>query len=137
MKIQQAALDLMVRASEGYPYFIQEWGNNTWDVATGRTITADDVKTAEPLVESSLDENFYQVRMGRLTPKEAEYLQAMAALGPGPHRSADIAEQLGVRSERISARRKDLIDKGMIYSPAHGEIAFSVPLFHKYLNRIL
>ena len=137
VKIQQAALDLMVSASEGYPYFIQEWGNNTWDVAKGRTITADDVKTAEPLVESSLDENFYQVRMGRLTPKEAEYLQAMARLGPGPHRSADIAEQLGVRSEKISARRKDLIDKGMIYSPAHGEIAFSVPLFHKYLNRIL
>ena len=137
VKIQQAALDLMVSASEGYPYFIQEWGNNTWDVATGRTITADDVKTAEPLVESSLDESFYQVRMGRLTPKETEYLQAMATLGPGPHRSADIAEQLGVRSENISARRKDLIDKGMIHSPAHGEIAFSVPLFHKYLNRIL
>lgn len=137
VKIQKAALDLMVGASEGYPYFIQEWGNNTWDVATGRTITADDVKTAEPLVESSLDENFYQVRMGRLTPKETEYLRAMASLGPGTHRSADIAERLGVRSENISARRKHLIDKGMIYGPARGELAFSVPLFDKYLNRIL
>lgn len=137
VKIQESALDLMVAASEGYPYFVQEWGNNTWDVATGATITAGDVKTAEPLVETSLDENFYQVRKGRLTPKETEYLQAMAALGPGPHRSSDIAEQLGVRSDKISARRKDLIDKGMIYSPAHGELAFSVPLFDKYLNRIL
>ena len=137
VKIQESALDLMVAASEGYPYFVQEWGNNTWDVATGDTITAGDVKTAEPLVETSLDENFYQVRKGRLSPKETEYLQAMAALGPGPHRSSDIAEQLGVKSDKISARRKDLIDKGMIYSPAHGELAFSVPLFDKYLNRIL
>lgn len=137
VKIQKEALDQMVEATEGYPYFIQEWGNNTWEIATGNTITADDVKAAKPLVEASLDENFYSGRTGRLTPKEIEYLHAMAQLGPGPHSTGEIAQKLGVVTSSISVRRQDLMDKGMIYSPAYGALAFTVPMFDEYLKRIL
>ena len=135
VKIQEQALDRMVVESEGYPYFIQEWGKRAWDVASENQITQDDVREAEKLVAESLDKNFFQVRMGRLTPKEMEYLHAMASLGAGPHRSSDISKQLGVSSRNISVRRQALINKGMIYSPTYGEQAFSVPLFDKYLKR--
>lgn len=137
VKIRKQALDQMIEATEGYPYFIQEWGNNTWEIATGNTITADDVKAAKPLVEASLDENFYSGRTGRLTPKEIEYLHAMAQLGPGPHSTGEIAQKLGVVTSSISVRRQDLMDKGMIYSPAYGALAFTVPMFDEYLKRIL
>lgn len=135
VKIQEQALDRMVAESEGYPYFIQEWGKRAWDVASENQITQDDVREAEKLVAESLDKNFFQVRMGRLTPKEMEYLHAMATLGAGPHRSSDISKQLGLSSRNISVRRQALINKGMIYSPTYGEQAFSVPLFDKYLKR--
>lgn len=137
VEFQESALRQIVAASEGYPYFIQEWGKRTWNVASGSTITTKDVQTAEPIVEISLDEDFYHVRVGRLTPREIEYLRAMAQLGPGPYSSPEIAKQLGVATSSLSARRKDLIDKGMIYSPTHGELAFSVPLFDKHLKRAL
>ena len=137
VEIQEKALERMVDESEGYPYFIQEWGKRAWDTAASSIITTEDVRAAERLVEESLDKNFFQVRMGRLTPKEMEYLQAMASLGPGPHRSSDISKQLGVGSRNISVRRQSLINKGMIYSPTYGEQAFSVPLFAKYLKRAL
>ncbi len=137
VNIQNEALEHMVEAAEGYPYFIQEWGNRAWDVASGNTITVDDAKAAELLVEASLDENFYSGRTSRLTPKEIEYLHAMAQLGPGPHSSGEIAKKLGATTSNVSVRRKDLIEKGMIHSPAHGELAFSVPMFDKYLKRVL
>ena len=137
VEFQKSALNQIVAVSEGYPYFIQEWGKRTWNVASSNTITTKDVKTAEPIVEIALDEDFYHVRVGRLTPREIEYLQAMAQLGPGPYSSPEIAKKLGVSTSSLSTRRKDLIDKGMIYSPTHGELAFSVPLFDKHLKRAL
>ena len=86
---------------------------------------------------AALDNNFFRVRLDRLTPKESEYLRAMAELGPGPHRSGDIAAQLGVKSESVAPRRANLISKGMIYSPAPGDTAFTVPLFDDFLRRSL
>ena len=97
----------------------------------------EDVRAVRPAVVDQLDGNFFVVRVDRLTPKEREYLRAMAELGPGPHRSGDIAAELGVRVESIAPRRSALISKGMIYSPAHGDTAFSVPLFDEYLRRAL
>ena len=137
VEIHSEALDKIVVASAGYPYFIQEWGKHSWNVATDDAITPDDVDAAQPLVERGLDENFFRVRLDRLTPKEKEYLRAMAELGPGPHRSGDIALELGVRVESIAPRRSGLIKKGMIYSPAHGDTAFTVPLFDDFLRRAL
>ena len=134
--IQEAALDEIIGKSGGYPYFIQEWGMRTWNAASGNTITADDVGKAEPVVEKSLDENFFATRTDRLTRREIEFLGAMASLGPGPHKLADIAIAMQVKSSTISPRRQDLIDKGMIYSPSYGELAFSVPMFDDYIKRV-
>lgn len=92
---------------------------------------------ARVAVERHLDENFFRVRFERLTPKEKEYLRAMASLGRGPHRSGEIAARLGVRVESVAPRRAGLIAKGMIYSPGHGDTAFTVPLFDKFLVRTL
>lgn len=134
---RRAALDRMVEAAAGYPYFLQEWGYHVWNHARSSTITAQDVERVTPLVEDHLDRNFFLVRFDRLTPKEKQYLRAMAALGPGPHRSGDIAAEMGVKVESVAPRRGALIGKGMIYSPAHGVTAFTVPLFDDFLRRAL
>jgi len=131
----RSALDRMLEQSQGYPYFLQEWGYEVWNVATKSLIDRDAVDRAEPLVRSKLDNNFFLVRMDRITPAEKLYLRAMAELGAGPHRSGDIAHRLGVRVESVAPRRSGLISKGMIYSPAHGDTAFTVPLFDEFLRR--
>lgn len=129
------ALNEIIERTHGYPYFLQEWGYHVWNAATKSPITAIDVGIAAPEVQQQLDENFFLVRMDRLTPAEREYLRAMAKLGPGPHRSGDIAGELGVKVESVAPRRSALIRKGMVYSPAHGDTAFTVPLFDDYLRR--
>lgn len=131
------ALSELVAHTGGYPYFLQEWGYHVWNAASASPITADDVRMATPDVRRQLDENFFLVRLDRLTPSEKQYLRAMAELGRGPHRSGDIAGQLGVRVESVAPRRSVLIQKGMIYSPAHGDAAFTVPLFDQFLRRSL
>ena len=131
------ALDLIVEESHGFPYFLQEWGYHTWNQAASSPIDVDDVDAATAHVQERLDENFFRVRLDRLTPAEKAYLRAMAALGPGPHRSGDIATEIGVKVESAAPRRNVLIRKGMIYSPAHGVTAFTVPLFDEFLRRYL
>jgi hypothetical protein len=77
------------------------------------------------------------VRFDRLTPAEKNYLRAMAELGPGPHRSGDIAEQLGRSVQSLGPTRGALINKGMVWSPTHGDTAFTVPLFDEFMRRIM
>jgi hypothetical protein len=134
---EKDALTLAVEEAQGYPYFLQEWGYRAWNVAVGGRITTEDVRRAAPDVRQHLDENFFLVRLDRLTPAEKRYLRAMAELGEGPHRSGDIATMLGVKVESVAPRRSGLIQKGMIYSPAHGDTAFTVPLFDQFLRRSL
>ena len=129
------AVDFVVRESFGFPYFLQEWGYHVWNGSPGSPVTRDDAISVREEVIATLDENFFLVRTDRLTPKEVEYLRAMAELGPGPHRSGDIAAELGVRVESVAPRRSGLIAKGMLYSPAHGDTAFTVPLFDDFLRR--
>ena len=121
----------------GYPYFVQEWGYHAWNAATGPVITETDVVKASDVAVRQLDESFFRVRFGRLTPRERDYLRAMAELGPGPHRSIAIADLLGGRVQALSSYRARLIDKGMIYSPEYGDTAFSVPLFDRFLKRTM
>lgn len=135
VEFSDAALDRIVELARGYPYFLQEWGYHVWNQAPSSPISTTDVDVATHIVEEQLESNFFLVRFNRLTPKEKGYLRAMAALGPGPHRSGDIAAELGVRVESVAPRRSALIAKGMIYSPAHGDTAFSVPLFDQFLRR--
>lgn len=137
VRFSDEALDLLVDLSRGYPYFLQEWGYHVWNSVPGEAISMEDVRAVEPLVTDQLDRNFFLVRFDRLTPKEKEYLRAMAELGPGPHRSGDIAACLGVRVESVAPRRSGLIAKGMIYSPAHGDTAFTVPMFNEFLVRAM
>lgn len=137
VEFEDAALEVVVGESRGYPYFLQEWGYHVWNYAPDRIISAADVIAARATVMEQLDLNFFLVRFDRLTPKEKEYLRAMAELGAGAHRSGDIAQCLGVRVETVAPRRSALISKGMIYSPAHGDTEFTVPLFDEYLKRAL
>jgi DNA-binding CsgD family transcriptional regulator len=132
-----AALTLVRKITHGYPYFLQEWGYHTWNHAVGPRIRAEDVQTATKIAIRRLDESFFRVRYDRLTPRERDYLRAMAELGAGAHRSGDIADGLGMRVQSVGPLRSGLIRKGMIYSPAHGDTAFTVPLFDEYLRRTI
>ena len=135
--IETAALQEIFRMTQGYPYFLQEWGYQAWNNAEYSPITVKVVQESTPLVERRLDENFFRVRFNRLTPREKTYLRAMAQLGAGPYRTADIAEALGVKITTLGPVRANLIKKGMIYSPAHGDMAFTVPLFDEFMRRTI
>lgn len=135
--ITATALTAIATQTEGYPYFLQEWGKHAWDIAGGTRIDASDVKAATEITLADLDAGFFRVRYDRLTPAEREYLRAMAQLGGGPHRSGAIANALSARVEAVSAIRSTLIAKGMIYSPAHGDTAFTVPMFDAFMRRAM
>jgi hypothetical protein len=137
VRFEPAATEAIIAATEGYPYFLQEWGKHAWDVAKGSPITVADVERAAREAVAALDESFFRVRFDRLTLAEKRYLRAMAALGPGPHRSGDIADTLGRKVTAMGPIRAQLIDKGMVWSPNHGDTAFTVPMFDAYLRRIL
>ena len=132
-----AALHEIFRLTKGYPYFLQEWGYQAWNLAPSSPITLDIVNTATATVIRRLDANFFRVRYERLTPSEKNFLRAMAELGPGAQRTGDIADILGVKVNSLGPVRAKLIRKGMIYSPAHGDMAFTVPLFDEFMIRAI
>ena len=135
--IDEDALDRILEKTHCYPYFLQEWGKRAWDVAKKSPITRDDVDAASRTAIAALDESFFRVRFDRLTPAEKRYLRAMANLGPGPHRSGDIADSLNRKVNSLGPTRSQLISKGMIWSPNHGDTAFTVPLFDEFMQRIM
>jgi hypothetical protein len=135
--ITDGALERIITETRGYPYFLQEWGKHTWDVANSSPITEHDVMQASELAVAALDESFFRVRFDRLTPTEKRYLRAMAELGPGPHRSGAVAAVLGRDVTSLGPTRGQLISKGMIWSPSHGDTAFTVPLFDEFMRRII
>ena len=130
-----AAVEHIISYTQGYPYFLQEWGKHAWDIAQSSPITADDVEKASQLTVAALDESFFRVRLERTTPAEKRYLRAMAELGAGPHRSGDIAQHMNKKANSFGPVRSSLISKGIVWSPVHGDTAFTVPLFHNYLTR--
>jgi hypothetical protein len=131
------ALEEILRRTRGYPYFLQEWGKHSWDVALQSPITLEDVEEATKQAVIALDESFFRVRFDRLNPTEKRYLRSMAEIGPGPHRSGDIAKMMGKAVSTVAPLRQSLIEKGMIWSPSHGDTAFTVPLFDEFMNRIM
>lgn len=133
--ITDGAIKDIVAVTEGYPYFLQEWGFQVWNTAEASPITVDHVKAASLSALKRLDESFFRVRYDRLTPKEREYVRAMATLGNGPYRSSEIADVLGESLNTLGPRRARIIHKGMIFSPEHGDVAFTVPMFADYLRR--
>ena len=131
------ALKKIFRLTKGYPYFLQEWAYHSWNHAPTSSITVGVVKKATPAVIVRLDQSFFRVRFDRLTPSEKRFLRAVAELGPGDHRTGDVAEALGVRVTSLGPVRANLMKKGMIYSPAHGDLAFTVPLFDEFMIRAI
>ena len=134
-RIEVDAIEEILEQTKGYPYFLQEWGYQCWNIAVGEEIKKSDALMAAKAATKRLDEGFFKVRFDRLTPKEREYVIEMAKLGPGPYRASDVAGALGETHQSLGPRRAKIIQKGMIYSPSHGDIDFTVPLFHDYLIR--
>ena len=137
VKFAEAAVADIVVRTQGYPYFLQEWGKHAWDEAVMSPIRATDVQAASKSAVAALDESFFRVRFDRLTPAEKRYLRAMAALGAGPHRSGDIADVLQKKVTALGPTRSKLIEKGMVWSPSHGDTAFTAPLFDQFMVRIM
>ena len=135
--ITSDAVQEILRISERYPYFLQQWGHDAWNVADRGVITRGDVDTATDVAIRTLDDNFFRVRFDRCTPAERRYMRALAEFGPGSHRSGDIASLLKVKTQTVGPVRSSLIKKGMIYSPQHGDTAFTVPLFDAYMRRVM
>lgn len=135
--VNEDALQRIISETRCYPYFLQEWGKHAWDAADASPIGLKDVEYASTTAVAALDESFFRVRLDRLTPLEKKYLRAMAELGSGPHRSGDIADQLGREVTSLGPTRAQLIAKGMIWSPSHGDTGFTVPLFDEFMKRTM
>ena len=140
------ALTAMYAATGGYPYFIQAYGKEIWDLAPASPITAEDVEVGSPAAENELAVGFFGSRYERATPGEREYLRAMADLAAQQLEAgedldevesvatADIATHLGRKPQSLSPARDALLKKGLIYSGERGRIAFTVPHFGRYLR---
>jgi hypothetical protein len=135
VEFEQEALDEILRVTAGYPYFLQEWGHAVWLAAESSPIKKIVVETSYGDAIARLDGSFFRVRLDRMTPTEKKYMRALAELGPGPHRSGDVARVYGAQVASVAPIRANLISKGMIYSPAYGETAFTVPLFDDFMRR--
>ena len=135
VEFEAEAVALVFDYAEGYPYFIQEFGRACWKVASGTVITSQDVAAAQPLVEAELDESFFRTRVQRSSPAELRYMRAMAELGSGSHRAADVAQVLGRTSGQVAPMRARLISKGLLFTPAYGHAKFTVPQFDRFLRR--
>lgn len=131
------ALEEILHVARGYAYFLQVWGSHTWLAAATSPLTIDDVRKASAAAVATMDEGFFRVRFDRCTPKEKKYLRAMAELGPGPHRSGDIANCMAQKVSSLAPTRSSLIAKGMIWSPNFGDTAFTVPMFDEFMKRIM
>jgi hypothetical protein len=130
------AIARILRITECFPYFLQEFGKLAWDVADGPdVITLDDVERSISLGIAELDDGFFRVRVGHTNDSERAYLRAMAELGPGPVRSADVARTLHKTPQAVGPVRDALIKRALCYAPRHGEIDFTVPLFDQYMRR--
>ncbi len=136
-EIVEGAVTEIIEQTHGYPYFLQEWGKHSWDIAEVSPIQKSDVIQAALTALAELDASFFRVRFDRLTPSEKRYMRALAELGPGVHRSGEVADLLGKKVRQLGPVRDSLIKKGMLYSPAHGDNAFTVPLFDEFMRRII
>jgi len=129
------ALATLLQKAKGYPYFIQEFGKHAWNIAQSSPITEEDAINASISAIEALDDSFFKVRMDRATTAERDFMKAMSSLGEGPYRTAEVAAALGKQVSSIGPVRATLIKKGFVYSPGHGQVAFTVPLFDEYIRR--
>ncbi|MHB0914164.1 MAG: ATP-binding protein [Thermoleophilia bacterium] len=135
IEFETEAVNFIVDYTQGYPYFLQEYGKIIWDEASVSPVTVEDTRTVLPLVEAKLDESFFRVRAERTTELELRYLYAMAELGPDPQRASEVAQRIGRTAEQAGPIRARLIEKGLLFTPSHGYAAFTVPQFDRYMLR--
>lgn len=131
------AIETIISLTESYPYFLQQWAYEAWNLSPTDVIDSAVIELASEKAIAELDKSFFKVRFDRCNPSEKRYMRALAELGGGTHRSSDISEKLGVKVTSVAPTRSALIKKGMIYSPAHGDTAFTVPLFDRYMRRTM
>ena len=133
---EERALERVLEVTRGFPYFLQEFGKQAWDVSDGpEVITLDDVERSIPVATAELDDGFFRVRSGRTSDPERAYLRAMAELGPGPVRSGAVAALLGRSTTDLGFVREGLLRRALCYSPRWGEIEFTVPMFDEFMKR--
>ena len=133
--IDSRAMELIYERTKGYPFFLQEWGYSTWNIAQNSPIKFSDANHASLDALRRLDGGFFKVRIDRLTSAEFDYVRAMAQLGQGPYKSSDVAKKLNKENSQLGPRRAQLIRKGMIYSPSYGDVDFTVPMFDDFVRR--
>lgn len=131
------ATEAIVDHSDGYPFFVQTWAYHTWNAAQDDPISVDDVGRASANASSALDSSFFAARTARIPASEVSYVQALASLGPGPHRSGDVAEAAGKTTSQVAAFRDRLIREGLIYAPRYGWVEFAIPHFDLFVRRAL
>lgn len=129
------AVAYIVDRASGYPYFLQQYGQETWNVALGDVLTLTDARVGAERAQLALDTGFFRSRWERATPSEKRYLQAMAADGDGGSATGDVAARLGMKPSSLGPVRAGLIGKGLVYAPAHGRIAFTVPGMAEFVLR--
>lgn len=134
-KFEPSALDRLVQASGCYPYFIQEFGSALWEVAISTPFTVEDAQTAVAAGLRRLDAGFFPSRWDRATPRERDYMNAMAKDGEGPSGTGEIASRLGRKVTSLGKLRGELVAKGLIYSPEYGQVAFTVPGMADFIER--
>lgn len=135
---EREAVDQVIARTEGYPYFLQEFGKQAWNLADGPTITMEDVTASATLAVDELDRGFFRARIDKTTDTERDYLRAMASLdGPGPWRSGDVSAALGKTTTQTGPVRDSLIKRGLLHAPRHGFLAFTVPMFDQFVRRAL
>ena len=131
------AVSRIVTAAHGYPYFLQLYASEAWVAAEGaRTITLDHVQASADAAQRQLNVGLYAARYDRLSDREREYVDAMAALMlPDVDRvsSGAIARNLGKSLSVVAPVRDRVIKKGIVHSPAFGMLEFSVPGFASYV----
>lgn len=137
VKFKKNAINEIFNVTKGYPYFVQEWAYQAWNHAAQSPITCADIKNSTGDVMQRLDESFFRVRFDRLTPSESRFLRAMAEFNSDSQQTSDIAKKMGFKIQQIGTLRAKLIKKAMIYSPAHGQVAFTVPLFAEFMRRAI
>jgi hypothetical protein len=131
------ATEEIVDRSDGYPFFVQTWAYHTWNAARDEPISVDDVQRAAMNASQALDSSFFAARTARIPASEVSYVQALASLGPGPHRSGRVAAAAGKTTSQVAAFRDRLIREGLIYAPRYGWVEFAIPHFDAYVRRAL
>lgn len=131
------ATEAIVDRSDGFPFFVQTWAYHTWNTARDDPISAADVERARPHADHALDSSFFAARIARIPASEVAYVQGLASLGPGPHRSGEVAAAMGMQTSQVAAFRERLINEGVIYAPRYGWVEFAIPHFDRFVRRTL